>query len=103
MAKGGRYLNTNKKEKKKGKGLKIFLIVLLILALLIAGGVYFANDFLDSMLDKVTFAEVEEKNTDKSFDDLMAELYGETAPKEAPSSQEQEPPASEPLETTQNG
>ncbi len=102
MAKGGRYLNTNKKEKKKGKGLKIFLIVLLILALLIAGGVYFANDFLDSMLDKVTFAEVEEKNNDKSFDDLMAELYGEQVPAEETSAQEQNTPTAEPTETTQN-
>ncbi len=76
MAKGGRYLNTNKKEKKKGKGLKIFLIVLLILALLIAGGVFAFKKFAGSMLSNVNRAEFEEKNQDKSYEDLMSELYG---------------------------
>ncbi|MDO4650975.1 MAG: hypothetical protein Q4B26_20245 [Eubacteriales bacterium] len=76
MGKGGRYLNTNKKEKKKGKGLKIFVIVLLILALLIGGGVFAFRKFMGSMLGNVNRAEFEEKNQDKSYDDLMAEIYG---------------------------
>lgn len=76
MAKGGRYLNTNKKEKKKGRGLKILLIVVLILALLLGGGYFAVRTFIGSMLGNVNRAEVVEQNSDKSYDDLMSEIYG---------------------------
>lgn len=76
MAKGGRYLNTNKKEKKKASGLKIFLIILVILAILAAGGYMAFRMFMGSMLGNVNRAEFEEKNQDKSYEDLMSELYG---------------------------
>lgn len=75
MAKGGRYLNTNKQEKKKGKAGKIVLTVFLVLALLIGGGVFAAKQFLGSMLGNIKRAEFVERNQDKSYDDLMAELY----------------------------
>ena len=76
MAKGGRYLNTNQKAKKKGKGLKILLIVLLVLALLLAGLWFAFQTFMGSMLGNVQRAEVVEQNEDKSYEDLMAEIYG---------------------------
>ena len=91
MAKGGRYLNTNrtsqtnktsqtgkvgKKEKKKGKSLKVLVIVLLVLALLLAGFWFAFRTFMGSMLGNVHRAEVVEQNEDKSYDDLMAEIYG---------------------------
>lgn len=76
MAKGGRYLNTNKKEKKKSKGLKILLIVVLILALLLGGGYFAVRTFIGSMLGNVNRAEVVEQNSDKSYEDLIAELNG---------------------------
>ena len=75
MAKGGRYLNTNKKEKKKGKAGKIVLTVFLVLALLIGGGVFVAKRFMGSMLGNIKRAEFVEGNQDKSYEDLMAEMY----------------------------
>lgn len=63
MSKGGRYLNTNsvKPKKKAKKGKKIFLIVLsviLVLLLVAAGaGIWIYN----SMLDRLTSAEVVDK------------------------------------------
>ena len=75
MAKGGRYLNTNKKEKKKGKAGKIVLTVFLVLALLIGGGVFVAKRFMGSMLGNIKRAEFVEGNQDKSYEDLIAEMY----------------------------
>ncbi len=74
MAKGGRYLNKNKQEKKKG--LKSFVIILVILALLACGGYLAFRLFMGSMLGNVNRAEFEEKNQDKSYEDLMAEMFG---------------------------
>ncbi len=102
MARGGRYLNANKPEKKKGKAGKVVLIVLLVLALLIGAVFMVANSYLDSLLGKVTQAEFEEKNQDKSYEDLLAEMYAgmdlssmETGPKptETETAEETEAPA----------
>lgn len=75
MAKGGRYLNTNKQEKKKGKAGKIVLAVFLVLALLVCGGIFAAKRFMGSMLGNIKRAEFVESNQDKSYEDLLAELY----------------------------
>ena len=75
MAKGGRNLNTNKKEKKKGKAGKIVLTVFLVLVLLVGGGVFAVKQFMGSMLGNIKRAEFVEGNQDKSYDDLMAEMY----------------------------
>lgn len=75
MAKGGRYLNTNKQEKKKGKAGKIVLAVFLVLVLLVGGGVFAAKRFMGSMLGNIKRAEFVPGNQDKSYEDLLAELY----------------------------
>ncbi len=67
MGKGGRYLK--KKEKKKGRGWKIALIVLAVL-LVLAGGVYFAGkSYLNSMWDKMGKAEIVDRGA--SVEDVM--------------------------------
>lgn len=73
MAKGGRYLAKNKKGapggKKKGRGLKILLIVLAVL-LIIFGILYFAaSSYLTSMLNKINRAEIEDKGA--SVEDIL--------------------------------
>ena len=67
MGKGGRYLKT--KEKKKGRGWKIALIVLAILVVLLGGVAYAGAHFYNSILDLIPRAEYEQK--DVSVDDVM--------------------------------
>lgn len=73
MAKGGRYLAKNKKNptggKKKGRGWKILLVVLAVL-LVLAGILYFvASSYLNSMLNKINRAEIEDKGA--SVEDIL--------------------------------
>ena len=67
MGKGGRYLK--QKEKKKGRGWKIALIVLAVFLLLLGGAVLAGVRYYNSMLNLVNRAEYEEK--DVSIDDIM--------------------------------
>ena len=67
MGKGGRYLKT--KEKKKGRGWKIALIVLAILVVLLGGVAYAGVHYYNSILDLIPRAEYEQK--DVSVDDVM--------------------------------
>ena len=67
MGKGGRYLK--KKEKKKGRGWKIALIVLAVLLVVIVG-VYFAGRlYLNSLWDKMGKAEIVDRGA--SVEDVM--------------------------------
>lgn len=67
MGKGGRYLRP--KEKKKGRGWKIALIVLAVLAVLLGGVAYAGAHYYNSFLDLIPRAEYEDK--DVSVDDVM--------------------------------
>ena len=67
MGKGGRYLKT--KEKKKGRGWKIALIVLAILVVLLGGVAYAGVHYYNAILDLIPRAEFEQK--DVSVDDVM--------------------------------
>lgn len=67
MGKGGRYLKT--KEKKKGRGWKIALIVLTILVVLLGGVAYAGVHYYNAILDLIPRAEYEQK--DVSVDDVM--------------------------------
>ena len=57
MGKGGRYLKT--KEKKKGRGWKIALIVLAILVVLLGGVAYAGVHYYNAILDLIPRAEYE--------------------------------------------
>lgn len=67
MGKGGRYLKP--KEKKKGRGWKIALIVLAVLVVLLGGVAYAGVHYFNSILDLIPRAEYEDK--DVSIDDVM--------------------------------
>lgn len=67
MSKGGRYLKP--KEKKKGRGWKIALIVLTVVALLLGGVAYAGVHYYNSILDLIPRAEYEDKGA--SVDDVM--------------------------------
>ena len=67
MGKGGRYLKP--KEKKKGRGWKIALIVLVVIALLLGGVAYAGVRYYNSILDLIPRAEYEDK--DVSVDDVL--------------------------------
>lgn len=67
MGKGGRYLK--QKEKKKGRGWKIALIVLVVIALLLGGAACVGVHYYNSFLGLVNRAEYEDK--DVSVDDVM--------------------------------
>ncbi|MGN0976806.1 MAG: hypothetical protein ACI4PH_02020 [Faecousia sp.] len=67
MGKGGRYLKP--KEKKKGRGWKIALIVLAVIVVLLGGVVYVGVHYYNSLLDLIPRAVYEHK--DVSVDDVM--------------------------------
>lgn len=61
MSKGGRYLNTGGKQPKK-KGKKVLLIVLTVLLVLVLAAAIAVAVFYNSILDKLTPAEVIDKD-----------------------------------------
>lgn len=61
MSKGGRYLNTGGKQPKK-KGKKVLLIVLTVLLVLVLAAAIVVAVFYNSILDKLTPAEVIDKD-----------------------------------------
>lgn len=86
MSKGGRYLNTGGKQPKK-KGKKVLLIVLTVLLVLVLAAAIAVAVFYNSILDKLTPAEVIDKDYTMSqeLEQMMGVMEAEetTEPTEA--------------------
>lgn len=66
MGRGGKYLS---KTKKKGKGVKILLIVVAVLVVLGGTAAFMGMRYLNSVLDMIPRAEVIEQSV--SFEDIQ--------------------------------
>ena len=66
MGRGGKYLS---KTKKKGKGLKILLIVVAVMVVLGGTAAFMGMRYLNSVLDMIPRAEVIEQSV--SFEDIQ--------------------------------
>lgn len=85
MAYEGKYLaetpkggKAHKSPKKKG-GVRPWMIVIAVILVLVIGVCSLGYGYYKSMLGNVKRAEYEEKNQDKSFEDLIAQMNGGSA------------------------